>query len=69
MSTPGYTEKIKEERKHDIYIDDLRYERIFCIKCETEGYIQDPSGGEYGLDFLCGKCARIIHYEKLGMFE
>ncbi len=69
MSMPGYTEKIKEERRNDILLEDQRYERIRCVKCDTEGYLHDPSGGEYGLDFLCGRCARIIHYEELGMYE
>ncbi len=69
MSTPGYTEKIKEERKNDIWLDNLLYERIFCIKCETEGYLHDPSGGEYGFDFLCKRCAKLIHYKDMGMFE
>ncbi len=70
MSTPGYTEKIKEERTHDIWLENLSYERISCVKCSKEmGYFHDPSGGEYGFDHLCNKCAKIIHYEKMGMFE
>ncbi len=62
---PGYS-KIK---KDVIIIQDMHYEKIKCVKCETEGYLHDPSGGEYGLDFLCGRWARIIHYEELGMYE
>ena len=70
MSTPGYTEKIKEERKHDIWLDDLHYERIFCFKCKGEmGYLNDPSDGEYNHGHICKRCAKIIHYQNMGMFE
>lgn len=70
MSTPGYTEKIKEERAHDIYLDDIRFERIFCDRCSSEmGYMHDGGAGEYAVDVICNKCAKIIHYEKMGMFE
>jgi len=65
LSTPGYS-KIK---KDIIIIKDLHYEKILCTKCGTTGYLHDPSGGEYGLDFLCGRCARLIHYEEMGMYE
>ncbi len=70
MSTPGYTEKIKAERLHDLWLDDRLYERIFCIKCEQEmGYIHDGGAGEYSIETICHKCAKTIHYEKMGMFE
>lgn len=57
------------KKVESIWLAEWKYEKMKCVKCETEGYLHDPSGGEYGLDFLCGKCARIIHYEELGMFE
>jgi len=51
-------------------LEDFLYEKIHCIRCNADiGYMHDPSGGEYGFDFVCYKCAKIIHYKKMGMFE
>jgi len=69
LSTPGYSKKLLNYKKDAIIIKDLHYEKILCIKCGTTAYLHDPSGGEYGLDFLCGRCARLIHYEEMGMYE
>ncbi len=62
---PGYS----KNKVESIWLDEWKYEKINCVRCEEFAYLHDPSGGEYGLDYLCRKCARIVHYKEIGMFE